>query len=172
MERCDNDTKEELDELKFWSDAKEWSEGEKKSPDKGWMMVDAPTLSDILSLSHLPNSWPAALIQLSSSLRNPFFHWNNSRQIGLVHRFRQRHTDQIQIKKKKKGFNKSTTNPKVKRIMPHRSLGQWAEQMSRFAFGFLPCLTLEGSTAHSSYLSFRYDCRESFNPPPIWAIRK
>ena len=43
IERYDNDTREELDELKFWSDGKEWSDEGKKWSDIGRMMVDAPT---------------------------------------------------------------------------------------------------------------------------------
>ena len=53
-------------------------------------------------------------------------------------------------RKRKRDFNKSTTIPKVKRIMPHRSLVQWAEQMSRFAFWLRP-MSEPGSLAHSSY---------------------
>ena len=43
MERYDNDMKEELDELKFWSDGKEWSDEGKKWSDKRRMILDAPT---------------------------------------------------------------------------------------------------------------------------------
>ena len=64
-----------------------------------------------------------------------FFIEITRRQTGLVHYFRQRHTHtKLQMKKKGKKSLKIMTIPKVKGIRTHWSLGQRAEQMSRFSF--------------------------------------
>ena len=76
--RYDNDMEEELDELKFWSDAKEWSDEGKKSSDSGRMMADAPTFE----IPHF-QTFLGPIYQTAGQL----VHWYNFHQIWGIHFF-------------------------------------------------------------------------------------